>query len=57
MRAERLQFFERLFAVGRGLHYVAPQRDHAGQGRALGLFVIHYQDPCQGVFAIHLTLL
>ncbi len=45
LRAEGLQFFEGLFAVGRGLNRIAPQRDHAGQSRALRLLVIYYCGP------------
>ncbi len=57
VRPEGFQLLERFFAIRRSLHRVAPQRDHAGQSRALGLFVIHYQDPREGAFGIHLPLL
>ena len=41
---KRFQLFERFLAVGGGFDVVAPQRDHAGQRRALRFFVVHHQD-------------
>ncbi len=57
VRIEAGELLESLLAVGRGLHRVAPQRDHSGQRGTLRFFVVHYQDAGDGTLCFHLVLL
>ncbi len=56
MGPEASQLIQGILTVSRGFHRIAPQGDHARQGRPLALFVVDHQDSRRGMFRLHRLL-